>query len=291
MPTVAVPQMAVTDLAVESNLAEIAGRLAGLPDRVDLACFPEYALTGFVADHRVRDVALPSDAPALDRLAALAETHDIAVLAGYVERGDGQGASDTAESADVVASKDTAESAGAVESEPTDADDATDLPLYNTAVYLRPSGERETYRKRHLWGGERDLLTPGDDRLVLDTPAGRTAVLTCYDLNFVAESAALADAEVDCLLVPGAWPATHSENWRLLLRARALDGVRWVVGAGRTGRRDLPDAHPVEYAGRSTVVRPDGAVSAALNRDERDLVAELDPAVLAEQREFIPVLD
>jgi predicted amidohydrolase len=38
-------------------------------------------------------------------------------------------------------------------------------------------------------------------------------------------------------------------------------------------------------------VRPDGAVSAALNRDERDLVAELDPAVLAEQREFIPVLD
>lgn len=261
MPTVAVPQLAVTDLDVETNLAEIAGRVAGLPDHVDVACFPEYALTGFVADDRVRAVALPRDAPALDRLAALASTHDTAILAGYVERADETRASDA------------------------------DATLYNAAVYVRPSGERETYRKRHLWGGERSVLTPGDDRLVLDTPAGKTAVLTCYDLNFVAESAALTEARVDCLLVPGAWPAAHSENWRLLLRARALDGVRWVVGAGRTGRREVPDARPVEYAGRSAVVRPDGAVAAALNRDERDLIADLDPAVLAEQREFIPVLD
>jgi predicted amidohydrolase len=260
MPTVAVPQLAVTDLDVETNLAAIAGRVAGLPDRVDVACFPEYALTGFVADDRVRNVALPPDAPALDRLADLAVTHDTAILAGYVQRGDG-----------------------------TTAD--AEAALYNAAVYVRPSGDRETYRKRHLWGGERSVLTPGEERLVLDTPAGETAILTCYDLNFVAESAALTEARVDCLLVPGAWPAAHSENWRLLLRARALDGVRWVVGAGRTGRREVPDAPTVEYAGRSAVVRPDGAVAAALNRDERDLVADLDPAILAEQREFIPVLD
>jgi predicted amidohydrolase len=269
MPTVAVPQLAVADLDPETNLAEIAGRVAALPDRVEIACFPEYALTGFVADERVREVALSRGAPALDRLVDLAGTHDTAILAGYVERGDEQeGAAGQSESAD-------------------------DPALYNAAVYVRPSGERETYRKRHLWAGEQEVLTPGADeeRLILDTPAGKTAILTCYDLNFVAESAALAEARVDCLLVPGAWPAAHSENWRLLLRARALDGVRWVVGAGRTGRKDVPDARPVEYAGRSAVVRPDGAVAAALNRDERDLIADLDPEVLAEQREFIPVLD
>jgi predicted amidohydrolase len=269
MPTVAVPQMAVADLDVETNLATIAGRVTALPDRVDVACFPEYALTGFVADDRVRTVALSRDAPALERLAALASTHDTAILAGYVERAEPP-------------------STGTVDDEAaTDADST----LYNAAVYVHPSGERETYRKRHLWAGEQEVLTPGTERLVLDTPAGATAVLTCYDLNAVAESAALAEARVDCLLVLGAWPAAHSENWRLLLRARALDGVRWVVGAGRTGRRTVPDARPVEYAGRSAVVRPDGAVSAALNRDERDLIADLDPDVLAEQRAFIPVLD
>nr|WP_267903083.1 hypothetical protein [Halobacterium bonnevillei] len=37
-------------------------------------------------------------------------------------------------------------------------------------------------------------------------------------------------------------------------------------------------------------MRPDGTVSHALNRDERTLVADLDPSILAEQREFIPVL-
>jgi predicted amidohydrolase len=266
MPTVAVPQVPVTDLDPAANLARVEDRLSGLPDRVDVACFPEYALTGFVADDRLRDVALAPDGSPLDRLADAATAADTAVLAGYVERrpdGGGDGG---------------------------DGDRARET-LHNAAVYVRPDGERVTYRKRHLWGGERDLLTPGTEQCVFESPFGRTAVLTCYDLNFVAESAALTDQRVDCLLVPGAWPAAHSDNWRLLLRARALDGVRWVVGAGRTGRRDVPGTEPVQYAGRSTVVRPDGAVAAALNRDERDLLWDLDPDLLAEQRAFVPVLD
>jgi predicted amidohydrolase len=107
----------------------------------------------------------------------------------------------------------------------------------------------------------------------------------------VSVSAAFAREGVDALFVVGAWPGAFSQNWDLLLRARALDGVRWVVGCGRTGRRELPDARVVEYGGRSTVVRPDGAVHARINREERTLVADLDPDVLAEQRAFIPVLD
>jgi predicted amidohydrolase len=278
MPTVAVPQMSVTDLDPAANLARVERRLADLPDRVAVACFPEYALTGFVADDRLRDAALTPDDPHLDRLADAAAAADTAVLAGYVERrpddGHERGGGDGGDGDD--------------ERGDGDRNRAT---LHNAAVYVRPDGERVTYRKRHLWGGERDLLTPGTERCVFESPFGRTAVLTCYDLNFVAESAALTDERVDCLLVPGAWPAAHSENWRLLLRARALDGVRWVVGAGRTGRRDVPGTDPVEYAGRSAVVRPDGAVAAALNRDERDLLWDLDPDLLAEQRAFVPVLD
>ena len=251
-PTVAACQMAVDDLDVESNLETVEARVEALPDRVDIACFPEGALTGFVPDDRIASAAIERDGPELDRLGEAAEAADLDVLVGYVED-----------------------------------DDA----LYNAAAYLRGDGRRAVYRKRHLWGGERDLLEPGDSVVTTETPLGRTGLLTCYDLNFVADSAAFAADRVDALFVAGAWPAAHSENWRLLLRARALDGVRWVVGAGRTGARDLPDAPATAYAGRSAVVRPDGHVAAALNRDERDLVADLDPDVLAEQREFIPVLD
>lgn len=254
-PTVAACQIAVADLDPAANLATIGERLAALDSGgVDVAVFPEYALTGFVADDRVYAAALDRDGAILDRLAAAAAEHDVAVLAGYVE-------------------------------------DAPDSDAYhNTVVYVTPGGERTHYRKRHLWAGEQDALTPGTEPVIVDTPVGRTGLVTCYDLNFVAVSAAFTRERVDALFVVGAWPGTYSENWRLLLRARALDGVRWVVGCGRTGRRTIPDAPVVEYAGRSAVVRPDGVVCQALNRGQRTLTATLDPDVLAEQRAFIPVL-
>jgi predicted amidohydrolase len=253
MPTVAVPQLAVDDLSVEANLTALAERTTALPDDVDVALFPEYALTGFVDDDRLYDVALDRDGPELRRVRSVAGANDLALLVGYVEHDDGD--------------------------------------YYNATAYVRPSGETTVYRKRHLWGSERDVLSRGDERVVVETPAGRTGILTCYDLNFVAESAAFTRKRTDALFVTGAWPAAHSENWRLLLRARALDGVRWVVGAGRTGARQVSGSTQTAYAGRSTVVRPDGAVATALNRDERDLVAELDPEILAEQRAFIPVFE
>lgn len=250
--TVAACNLDVADLAVDANVTAVRRRVAGLDDDVDVALFPEYALTGFVADGRVEDAAIGRDGPSIDRIRETAADHDTDLLVGFVEAAD---------------------------------------ELYNAAAYVRPDGDVTVYRKRHLWAGERDVLTPGTERVVLDTPAGRTGLLTCYDLNAVAESAAMADKRVDALFVVGAWPAAHSENWRLLCRARALDGVRYLVAAGRTGRRDLPDAAPTEYAGRSLAVRPDGSVMAALDRSERDLVVDLDPTELAEKRSFIPVLE
>lgn len=263
-PTVAACQMPVADLDVAANLAAVEARVADLPPAVDAALFPEYALTGFVADERIRDAALARDGDALARLGDLATATDTALLVGFAEE-------------DVSANDDAG------------TDESANATYYNAAAFLHPDGGSAVYRKQHLWADEREVLEPGRERVTVETPVGTAALLTCYDLNFVGESAAFARPEIDALFVVGAWPAAHSQNWKLLLRARALDGVRWVVGAGRTGRSTVGD--PTEYAGRSRVVRPDGSVQAGLNRGERDLVADLDPAVLAECREFIPILD
>jgi (R)-amidase len=253
-PTVAACQLAVADLDVASNLERVESRLAGLPPRVDVACFPELALTGFVPDDRVADAALSRDGEAIDRLRDAAAAADTDALVGFVEDAGADG-------------------------------------LYNATAYVRADGEMTVYRKRHLWAGEAAMLDPGTELVTLETPLGKTGLLTCYDLNFVHDSAALTDERVDALLVVGAWPATHGENWRLLLRARALDGVRWAVGCGRTGRRDIPDARVVEYAGRSLVARPDGGIRASLDTAERDLVVDLDPDVLARQRELVGIYE
>ena len=264
-PTVAVPQVPVDDLRVDENVDRLRHRAADLPPAVDLAAFPEYALTGFAADERLREAALSRDA-ARARLESVAEAADAAVIAGYAER-DGES-------------------------------------VYNATAYVPPPdraarddpgtaeiddcGEFSVYRKRHLWGEEDERVEPGTDRVVVETPVGSTGLLTCYDLNFVAESAWFAERAVDALAVVGAWPADHVANWRLLCRARALDGVRWVVGAGRTGTAGGGRAaDEATYAGNSLVARPDGAVAAELAREPATLTATLDRDTLSAQRDLV----
>lgn len=247
VPTVAACQTAIDDLDVEANLARIRNRIADLPSEVDVAVFPEYTVTGFVPDERIHDRAIARDGAAIERLRALATEADCALVVGFVERDDG---------------------------------------FYNASAYVEPDAVT-VYRKRHLWGAERSLLSPGVERVVVETPVGRAGLLACYDLNFVEESAAFARRNVDALFVVGAWPAAHAENWRLLLRARALDGVRWVVGAGRTGRRDVADAPTAEYAGRSCIVSPDGSVAAELDRGSADCIRPLDPTSVTDYRSIV----
>jgi predicted amidohydrolase len=244
-PTVAACQTTIADLDVEANLARVRERVENLPSGVDVAAFPEYALTGFVPDERILEHAIARDGTTIDRVGGIADDAGCAIVVGFVER-----AGET---------------------------------YYNASAYVGPDS-LSVYRKRHLWGAERALLTPGTRRTVVETPVGRAGLLTCYDLNFVTESAAFVRRDVDALFVIGAWPRAHVENWRLLLRTRALDGVRWVVGAGRTGRRDVEGAPASEYAGRSCIVAPDGGVAAELDREPADCVRTFDPATLARHR-------
>ncbi|AGB39934.1 carbon-nitrogen hydrolase family protein [Natronococcus occultus] len=252
-PTVAACQLELKDLAVETNFELVRECVDGLDSDVDLAVFPEHTLTGFVADERIEAAALARDGAPIEAVQSLAERYDVALVIGFVEA-----AGDT---------------------------------FYNTTAYIGPAGEFTIYRKRHLWDSERKLLTPGDELVTVDTPVGTAALQTCYDLNFVEDSAALTRSDVTALIVPGAWPDAYRDNWRLLLRARALDGVRWAIGANRTGRRDIRDSQLVTYAGHSLVARPNGGLYRELDRQEATLVVDLDSAILESQRDLVGVFD
>ncbi|GAA0550451.1 carbon-nitrogen hydrolase family protein [Halorubrum ejinorense] len=281
-PTVAVPQISVDDLHVRSNVERLRRRAAELPAAVDLAVFPEYALTGFAPDDRIRDAALSRD-EARDYLDEIADVASAAVVAGYAER-DGDAVYNA--SAYVPPPNHAPHDGVSTDGVGGGATDA------RTPDANGPNTGFSVYRKRHLWDAEGELLTPGSDRVVVEAPVGSAGLLTCYDLNFVAESAWFADRAVDALVVVGAWPADHAANWRLLCRARALDGVRWVVGAGRTGTAGGERAaDEATYAGGSLVARPDGAVATELDREATTLTATLDRDTLAAQRDLVGVVD
>ncbi|WP_424013281.1 carbon-nitrogen hydrolase family protein [Halorubrum xinjiangense] len=267
-PTVAVPQVAVDDLRVDANVDRLRRRAADLSSKVDLAVFPEYALTGFAANERLQEAALSRDT-ARTRLESIAEAADAAVIAGYAERDGG-----------------AVYNATAYVPAPERSGDDSDPGPGRTAT--ANCDGFSVYRKRHLWDEESEWVEPGTDRVIVETPGGPTGLLTCYDLNFVAESAWFAERAVDALVVVGAWPADHAANWRLLCRARALDGVRWVVGAGRTGTSGGGRAvDESTYAGNSLVARPDGSVAAELGREPTTLTATLDRETLSAQRDLV----
>lgn len=80
--TVAACRTAIADLDLPANCRTVESRLESLPDRVALACFPEYALTGFVPDERARAAAIDRDGDTIDRVRAAASNAGCDVLVG-----------------------------------------------------------------------------------------------------------------------------------------------------------------------------------------------------------------
>lgn len=155
---------------------------------------------------------------------------------------------------------------------------------YNSAALVDPAGLRAVYRKLHLWDEEKLLFTPGGaPPPVVDTPAGRIAVVICYDLEFpeLTRGAALAGAEL--LAVP--------TNWPLVERPAGERPPEVIVGmaAARVNRMAvacadrLGDERGVTWTGGSSIIGVDGWV-AAETPELGLIVADLDLAAARDKR-------
>jgi predicted amidohydrolase len=161
--------------------------------------------------------------------------------------------------------------------------------LYNTAVLIDPAGEiAHTYRKIHVFGyqsREAELLTPGSDISVADTPLGAVAATTCYDLRFPELWRSLIDAGAHMVIVPAAWPAARVEHWRLFTSVRAVEEQVILVACNAVGEQN-----GIALGGHSRVVDPWGVVLIEAGDSEGITWCEVDPAVVAQVRDDFPVL-
>lgn len=143
------------------------------------------------------------------------------------------------------------------------AERGADGAVYNTAVLVEAGVLRASYRKVHLWGREPELFTPGSaPPPVLDTAAGRVAVLICYDLEFPEWVRAAAQAGAEIVAAPVNWPwrpgPATEPPWEVL-KARVAAGTYrvHVVVADRCGAE-----RGTSWFGASVVCTPDGALAA-----------------------------
>jgi len=169
----------------------------------------------------------------------------------------------------------------------------------NTSLVFSPRGERVArYDKIHLFkydnGRERydesRVLEAGIEpaAFTLRSRAGhdwRIGLSVCYDLRFPELYRALS---ADVLLVPSAFTfATGEAHWELLLRARAVENLAYVIapaqgGVHENGRRTW---------GHSMIVDPWGRVLVQRDEGQGVVLSELDAARQAALRAQLPALE
>ncbi len=145
-------------------------------------------------------------------------------------------------------------------------------------VYLEESGEKYT---------ESETIEAGNETVVVDTPFGRLGLAVCYDLRFPEQFRAMLDDGMELCALPAAFTAiTGRAHWEVLVRARAVENLSYMVAAGQGGFH----INGRETHGDSMIVDPWGVVLDRLPRGSGVVVAEIDLDRLANLRRSLPAI-
>jgi nitrilase len=168
----------------------------------------------------------------------------------------------------------------------------------NACVVYDAGGRRVArYDKIHLFDvdlpdgreGYRESANsvPGAQPVTVDTPAGRLGLTVCYDMRFPELYRRLASEGAEIFSVPSAFTGpTGRAHWEVLLRARAIENLSFVIAAAQTGIHDSGR----ETYGDSLISDYWGRVLGRLPRGSGVVLAALDREGQAETRQSFPAL-
>ena len=163
---------------------------------------------------------------------------------------------------------------------------------YNRLIFMRPSGEFTIYDKRHLFRmtGENGNFSAGTDIVINSEKGWNINALICYDLRFPVWSRNRFDRanrsfSYDLLIYIANWPAVRISAWDILLKARAVENMCYVVGLNRIGT----DGNGILYNGHSNIVDPKGRSFMDDREDEFIGRYTLSAGELISYREKFPV--
>ncbi|KQX15036.1 nitrilase family protein [Flavobacterium sp. Root420] len=157
---------------------------------------------------------------------------------------------------------------------------------YNRMLFVFPSGEIQYYDKRHLFtlAGEDRTYTGGTEKVIVDYLGWKICLQVCYDLRFPVFARNVEN--YDLLLYVANWPKVRTNAWDILLKARAVENLSYVVGVNRIGL----DAHNYEHIGHSQVVDFLGNYILEPQETEGVFIVELDKNVMLEMRKKLDFL-
>lgn len=157
---------------------------------------------------------------------------------------------------------------------------------YNRLLFVFPDGEIQFYDKRHLFSlaGEDKHFTSGSSKVIIDYLGWKICLQVCYDLRFPVFARNI--EQYDLLLYVANWPKVRTNAWDILLRARAVENLSYVVGVNRIGF----DANNYEHIGHSQVVDFLGDYVLEPQETEDVFIVELDKNTMLETRKKLDFL-
>jgi predicted amidohydrolase len=229
----------IGDLAYNRKLTERAIRSAA-HQGAQVVVLPELVQSGYLFADRSEALSLAEtvEGPTLRLWTALARELNIVVVGGFCERLAGD-------------------------------------ELANSAAMIDAQGLRAVYRKAHLWDGENEIFSAGNDAPpVVETVHGRIGMLICYDLEFPEWVRLPALAGADLLCAPVNWPdgpRPQTERAAEVVRVQANAsvnrmfiaacdrhgherGVSWVQGSVIVDADGYPVAGPAEQGGEQILL-------------------------------------
>jgi predicted amidohydrolase len=252
-----------------------------------LVALPEYfCILGRRDTDKLALAERPGDGPIQRFLSELARAHGVWLVGGTLPVAGG--AVDGA-----VGDAPSIREDGGIAGAATPAEQARVL---NRCCVFAPDGrEAVHYDKIHLFAydngreayDEGRTLRAGSEPVALQAGPLRVGLSICYDLRFPELYRALATPPCDLMVVPAAFTFTTGQaHWEVLLRARAIENQCYVLAAAQGG------THPNGRRtwGHSMVIDPWGEVLAVQAEGEGVVVADVDPARIAQVRTQLPAL-
>ncbi|MDI9244921.1 carbon-nitrogen hydrolase family protein [Marinobacter sp. CHS3-4] len=133
---------------------------------------------------------------------------------------------------------------------------------------------------------ESDTFEPGEELVVIDTPAGRLGLAICYDLRFPEIFRALRERGAEWITLPSAFTwNTGDAHWHALIRARAIENQLWMVAPGQGGQ----NSERRRTFGHSLICDPWGKIVSELEEGMGVVSAELDLDQVKTIRTQMPV--
>jgi len=265
MSTVAAIQMA-SGPNVQANLLEAAGLIGNAAEAgAELIVLPEnFAMMGMKSADVLKVMEQPGSGLMQDFLAAQAKKYGIWLVGGTV---------------------------------PLSSSD--EKRVRQSCLLFNDQGEQVArYDKLHLFdvqieeSGDRyhesEVIEPGSEAVVVDTPFGKLGLAICYDLRFPELFRQLVDQGMEIVAVPSAFTSiTGKAHWESLVRARAIENLSYVVAAAQGGYHINGQA----THGHSVIVDPWGSKLAELSQGVGYISARLDRDRLNSTRKNFPVIE